>query len=76
MKCEIEIKESDINFEALKSADLVYIAPLNGESNKVLEPIVEFAHQNNIKICFIVKIYNYGRKERISLDYMQLEWTL
>ena len=47
-----KIEESDINFEALKSADLVYIAPLNGESNKVLEPIVEFAHQNNIKICF------------------------
>lgn len=47
-----EIKEEEINFEAIKAADLIYIAPLNGESNKVLEPIVEFAHQNNTKICF------------------------
>lgn len=47
-----EIKEEEINFEAIKEADLIYIAPLNGESNKVLEPIVEFAHANNTKICF------------------------
>lgn len=47
-----EIKEEEINFEAIKEADFIYIAPLNGESNKVLEPIVEFAHANNTKICF------------------------
>ena len=47
-----QIREEDINFEAIKSADLIYIAPLNGESNKVLEPIVEFAHANDVKICF------------------------
>jgi sugar/nucleoside kinase (ribokinase family) len=47
-----EILESEINFEAIKEADLIYIAPLNGESNKVLEPIVEYAHANNTKICF------------------------
>lgn len=42
----------DINFDAIKDADLIYIAPLNGESNKVLEPIVEFAQKNDVKICF------------------------
>ena len=29
------VMEDDINFDAIKEADLVYIAPLNGESNKV-----------------------------------------
>ncbi len=47
-----EIKEAEISFEAIKNADFIYIAPLNGESNKVLEPIVEFAHTHNTKICF------------------------
>ena len=47
-----EIKESEINFEAIKDADFMYVAPLNGESNKVLEPIVEYAGKHNTKICF------------------------
>ena len=47
-----EIRESEINFKAIKDADLIYVAPLNGESNKVLESIVEYAHQNDTKICF------------------------
>lgn len=42
----------DIDFEAIKSSDLIYIAPLNGDSNKVLEPIVDFAHKHDVKICF------------------------
>jgi sugar/nucleoside kinase (ribokinase family) len=46
------IEVDDINFDALKEADLLYIAPLNGESNKVLEPLVKFAHKNDIRVCF------------------------
>lgn len=46
------INLKDINFKALKETDWLYIAPLNGESNKVLEPIVNFAHENDIKVCF------------------------
>ena len=46
------INLDDINFEAIKEADLIYIAPLNGDSNKVLEPIVDFAEANDTKICF------------------------
>ncbi|MCM1265008.1 MAG: carbohydrate kinase family protein [Candidatus Gastranaerophilales bacterium] len=46
------IKIEDINYEALKDSDWLYIAPLNGESNKVLEHLVNFAHYNDIKVCF------------------------
>lgn len=46
------INIKDINFNEIKKADLIYIAPLNGDSNRVLEPIVEFATKNDIKICF------------------------
>lgn len=46
------IREDEINFEAIKDADFIYIAPLNGDSNRVLEPIVDFAESHNTKICF------------------------
>ena len=46
----IELK--DIDFEALKTADWLYVAPLNGQSNEVLEPLVKFAHENNIVVAF------------------------
>lgn len=47
-----EICENEINYEAIKDADLLYVAPLNGESNKVLEPIVNYAHDHGTRICF------------------------
>ena len=47
-----EIRVDEIDFDAIKEADFIYIAPLNGESNKVLEPVVEFAHKHDKKICF------------------------
>ena len=47
-----EIKEEEINFDAIKDVDFIYVAPLNGESNKVLEPIVDYAHKHDTKICF------------------------
>ena len=46
-----EIKKEDINFNVLKNAKFIYFAPLNGKSTKVLEPLVDFAHENNIKVC-------------------------
>ena len=46
------ITEEDINFEAIREADLIYIAPLNGDSNKVLEKFVDFAEKHDTKICF------------------------
>lgn len=47
-----EIKEKEINFDAIKEADFLYVAPLNGDSNAVLEPIVECACKHDTKICF------------------------
>ena len=47
-----QIRESEINFDAIKEADFMYVAPLNGESNQVLEPIVEYARKHDTYICF------------------------
>lgn len=47
-----DIKFEEINLDAIKDADFIYIAPLNGNSNKVLEPIIEFAQKYDKKICF------------------------
>lgn len=59
------IKKEEINFEAIKNAKLLYIAPLNGDSNKVLDDIVKFAKDNGTFVCFnagttgIKKGFNY-----------------
>lgn len=63
-----QIKKSDINFDAIKKAKLVYIAPLNGNSTKVLDDIVNFAKDNDVKVCFnagsssIKRGFNYIKK--------------
>ena len=63
-----KIKKSDINFDAIKSAKLLYIAPLNGDSTKILDDIVNFAKDNDVKVCFnagsssIKKGFNYLKK--------------
>ncbi len=63
-----KIKKSDINFEAIKQSKLVYIAPLNGDSTKVLDDIVNFARENDVIVGFnagtssIKKGYNYMKK--------------
>jgi len=46
------LKKSEINFDAIKNAKTLYIAPLSGESNKVLTSIVDFANENGVKVCF------------------------
>ena len=62
------IKKSEINFDAIKKAKLLYIAPLNGDSNKVLDDLVKFAKENNTRVCFnagstgIKKGFNYLKK--------------
>lgn len=63
-----KIKKSDIDFEAIKNAKLIYIAPLNGDSTKVLDDIVCFAKENDVKVCFnagtssIKRGFNYMKK--------------
>ncbi len=62
------IKKSEINFEAIKNAKLLYIAPLNGDSNKLLDDIVKYAKENDTLVCFnagttgLKKGYNYLKK--------------
>lgn len=69
------LKKSEIDFEAIKKAKLLYIAPLNGDSNKVLDDIVKFARENDTYVCFnagttgIKKGFNYLKK---ILEYAQI----
>ena len=62
------LKKTDIDFEVLKQTKGIYIAPLSGESNKVLCSIVDFAKENNIPVCFnagttsIKKGFEYVKK--------------
>lgn len=46
------LKKSEINFDAIKQAKFLYIAPLSGESNRVLTSVVDFAEENGVKVCF------------------------
>lgn len=63
-----KIKKSDINFDAIKSAKLLYIAPMNGDSTKILDDIANFARENNVYVCFnagsssLKKGFNYLKK--------------
>jgi len=62
------IKKSEIDFELIKNAKILYIAPLNGDSNRQLDDLVKFARENDTRVCFnagttgIKKGYNYLRK--------------
>lgn len=59
------LKKEEIDFDAIKNAKLLYIAPLNGDSNRVLDDIVQFAKDNGTFVCFnagttgIKKGFNY-----------------
>lgn len=63
-----KIKKSDINFDAIKDAKLLYIAPMNGDSTKILDDIANFANENNVYVCFnagsssIKRGFNYIKK--------------
>lgn len=47
-----KISIEDINWEAVKNSGWLYIAPLSGESNLVLDKIAEFAEENNVSMAF------------------------
>ena len=46
------IKKSEIDFDIIKEAKLLYIAPLNGDSNKVLDDLVKYAKEHDTIVCF------------------------
>lgn len=45
------LMKNDINFEAIKQAKWLYLAPLNGDSTKVLDDIALFAQENNVNLA-------------------------
>ena len=45
------IKEKEFNFEKLKETKWIYLAPLAGETNKLLDKIANFANEHNIKLA-------------------------
>ncbi len=46
------IEKEDINFDAIKKSKLLYIAPINGDSSKILDDIVKFAAEHRVFVCF------------------------
>jgi sugar/nucleoside kinase (ribokinase family) len=62
------IKKTEINFNTIKDAKFLYIAPLNGESSMIFDELMDFAQSNDVKVCFnagttsIKKGYEYLKK--------------
>lgn len=45
------VKEKEVNFEAIKNSRWVYVSPLSGQSNKILDKIANFCEENNVKLA-------------------------
>ena len=45
------ISKNEINFDAIKNSKWLYIAPLNGNSGKVLDVISQFAEEHNVNVA-------------------------
>ncbi len=43
--------EKEINFDAIKDSRWMYVSPLSGDSNKVLDKIAKFCKENNVKLA-------------------------
>lgn len=41
----------DINWDMIKNAKWLYLAPLNGETSKILDKLAEFAEENNTNLA-------------------------
>lgn len=48
------IRKKDINFDAIKSAKFLYIAPLNGDSSLIFDELMDFAESNGVQTCINV----------------------
>ena len=45
------VHEKEVNFDAIKKARWVYVSPLRGDSNKILDKIAKFCEENNINLA-------------------------
>lgn len=43
--------EKEVNFEAIKNSRWVYVSPLSGESNKILDIVANFCKENKINLA-------------------------
>lgn len=45
------VNEKEVNFDAIKNSRWVYVSPLSGNSNKILDKIAKFCEENNINLA-------------------------
>ncbi len=45
------VHEKEVNFDAIKNSRWVYVSPLSGDSNKVLDKIANFCKENNVNLA-------------------------
>ncbi|MBQ9245588.1 carbohydrate kinase family protein [bacterium] len=48
------LEKDDINFDAIKKSKWLYLAPLNGESTKVLDEVAMFAEKHDVNLAINV----------------------
>lgn len=48
------LKKEDINWDAIKNAKWLYLAPLNGNSAYILDDLAQFAEENNVNMALNV----------------------
>ncbi len=46
-----QLEMEDINLEAVKNSKWLYLAPLNGNSTKILDDLADFAEQNGVNLA-------------------------
>lgn len=46
-----KLEKKDIDFDAVKNSKWLYLAPLNGESTKVLDALAEYAEDNGVNLA-------------------------
>lgn len=49
-----QLEIDDINFDAIKHSKWLYLAPLNGNSTKVLDKVADFAEEHNVNLAINV----------------------
>lgn len=64
-----KLTEDDINFDAIKNSKWLYLAPLNGDSTKVLDKLADYAkdHDVNLAINLGTSSIKQGRKNLKSV---------
>ncbi len=46
-----QLEASDINFKAIKDSKWLYLAPLNGNSTKILDELADYADKHDVKLA-------------------------